>query len=236
MKLFPPPPQDFDYPEPSLWTALSVFDLFRTVEFENSSWPDIERRYYVTLYNLGPYSASLYLYTEMSHLITRLFEIYRGTEELEHNSKLIIPRQSSPQEIPMELFDIADVLVDYQSYFSPLDDSSSIPVPLEWCTPKIRTLVDVLRAHHSPTFQGIIFVEQRQVAACLARILPRIPDLVGLVKCEALVGSVTSAQKVSRMGGLGNQEQVVGAFREKKFNLRELLNILYLSLLLIGRL
>lgn len=236
MKRFPPPPQDYNYPTPLLWEALSVFDLFRTVELENCSWPDIDRRYNVTLNNLGPYPASLYLYTEITHIITRLFAIYRGTEDSE-DSKLVVPRQqSSPQEIPSELFDIADVLVDYQSYFSHIEDPSILPISisLDWCTPKVRTLVEVLLAHHSPTFQGIIFVEQRQVAACLARILPHIPDLAGLMQCGAFVGGVASAHdRVSRHAGLGNQEQVVRAFREKKLNLRECVAIqFYLRLTL----
>ncbi|KIK54544.1 hypothetical protein GYMLUDRAFT_48671, partial [Collybiopsis luxurians FD-317 M1] len=225
MKLFPAPPEEYNYPSPLLWEALSVFDLFRPAQLENSPWPDIERRYFVTLNNLGPYAGSLYLFTEMSHLMTQLFAKYRGADEIDSSDiDIVVPRNpSSPTEIPTEFFDIADVLVDYQSYFvsRSLDSSLTLPVSvaLEWCSPKVRTLVWILLEHHSPTFQGIVFVEQRQIAACLARLLPHIPVLNGLVKCEALVGAVNSSEGLPRDIELRSQDQIVRAFRQKEINL-----------------
>lgn len=216
---YPPPPQDYDYPSPLLWDALNVFTLLKNVDLDSGSWADVERRYFVTLNNLGPYAASSYLFSEASYLITRLFAIYRLADDSETN-ELVVPRSSSPKEIPSELFDIADVLVDYQAYFTKMDDPSSLPssVSLDWCTPKVRMLAEVLRDHHSPTFQGIIFVEQRQIATYLAKILPHIPKLNGIVKCGSFVGGVATSERVSSDGG---QEQVARAFREKKINLRE---------------
>ncbi|KAJ3907181.1 hypothetical protein F5879DRAFT_796189 [Lentinula edodes] len=217
IKFYPPPPQDYDYPSPLLWDALNVFTLLKNVALDNGSWADVERRYFVTLNNLGPYAASFYLFSEASYLITRLFAIYRVADVSEIN-ELVVSRSSSPKEIPSELFDIADVLVDYQAYFTKMDDPSSLPssVSLDWCTPKVRTLAEVLRNHHSPTFQGIIFVEQRQIATYLAKILPHIPELNGLVKCGSFVGGVATSERVSSDGG---QEQVARSFREKKINL-----------------
>ncbi|KAJ3785329.1 hypothetical protein GGU10DRAFT_313078 [Lentinula aff. detonsa] len=217
MKLYAPPLQQYDYPSPLLWDVLSVFTLFKDVDLDKGFWQDIERRYFVTLNDLGPYAASVYLFTEATYYITRLFTIYR-TEGHTSRDERVVPRNSSSQEIPSELFDIADVLVDYQAYFTHMDDPSLLPlsVPLNWCTPKVRTLVEVLRTHHSPTFQGIIFVEQRQIAACLARVLPHIPELAGLFKCGSFVGGVATSERVS---GDGGQEQVAKAFRENKINL-----------------
>ncbi|KAJ3843793.1 P-loop containing nucleoside triphosphate hydrolase protein [Lentinula raphanica] len=218
MKLYAPAPETYDYPSPSIWDTLKVFTFLKDVDLENGSqWQDIQRRYYVTLQNLGPYAASLYLFTEASNAIIRLFNIYSLTGEAEREEHAIL-RSSSPQKIPSELFDIADVLVDYQSFFTKPDDPSLLPVlvPLSWCTPKVRTLVDILRAHHSPTFQGIVFVEQRQIAACLAKILPQIPELIGLFKCGSFVGGVGGSE---RFTGDAGQEQVAQAFREHKLNL-----------------
>ncbi|KAF9068359.1 hypothetical protein BDP27DRAFT_1266587, partial [Rhodocollybia butyracea] len=218
MKLFPPPLEDYEdygYPSPSLWMALSVFELLRDVQVEDSPWKDIERRYHVTYYNLGPYAASLYLFTETCHLITRLFTMYRNAEETEND--LAVP-STSPQEIPAELFDIADILVDFQPYFAHIDDPLLTPMKLslDWCTPKVRTLIEVLRGHISPTFQGIIFVEQRQIASTLSKILPLIPELAGFMKCGILVGNSNGAPKEI---GSDSQAQVVSAFRKREINL-----------------
>ncbi|KAF5379867.1 hypothetical protein D9757_007186 [Collybiopsis confluens] len=222
MKLFSAPPEHYNFPQPFLWEAMSVFSLFRPEKLEGSPWPDIERRYYVTHNNLGPFAASLYVFNEMSHLIARLFWIHNSADEADPaRSDLVIPRNSSPPtEIPTELFDIADVLVDYQAYFtSPNSSSLPIPVPLEWCSPKVRTLVGILSEYYSPTFQGIIFVEQRQVASCLARILSHIPTLHGLVKCGVLIGAVNSSENLFRDVDSGSQDQIVKAFRRKEINL-----------------
>jgi endoribonuclease Dicer len=221
MKLFPPPLEDYEdygYPSPSLWMALSVFELLRDVKVEDSPWKDIERRYHVTYYNLGPYAASLYLFTETCRLITRLFATYRNAEETE-DTDLVVP-STSPEEIPSELFDIADVLVDFQPYFAHIDDPLSPPIKLSlgWCTPKVRSLVEVLQGHITPTFQGIIFVEQRQIASTLSGILPLIPELAGFVKCGILVGTNTSGPKEI---GSDTQAQVVSAFRKREINLSE---------------
>lgn len=111
---------------------------------------------------------------------------------------------------------VNEILSDFSPFFT--DDS---PIPLEWCTPKVRTLVRILQTHVSSTFQGIIFVEQRQVAACLARILPRIPEIEGMVRCAELVGNTSNSDGLAHDMGGGNKQDSVRMFRQREINLRQ---------------
>lgn len=98
----------------------------------------------------------------------------------------------------------------------------------------------MLLEYHTPTFHGIVFVEQRQVAACLAKILGNIPELRGKIQCAELVGhggghgggghgggngsgrgkGVASARADVKGMGLARQQDTVRMFREGDINLR----------------
>ncbi|KAJ7771608.1 hypothetical protein B0H16DRAFT_1410076 [Mycena metata] len=198
---YPSPPHEYDFPSPTLWMCLGVFKA--TLRTLNIGWEDIERRYSATLLNLGPYCGSMYLYLELNH---RLAPLWKETVE---NGDL--RPQSAPQYA--ELSQIQEILIAHDDFFA-----SSSPVCLEWCSPKLRSLADVLISHGSNPFLGIIFVEQRQVAVSLARVLPRIPGLGGL-RCAELVGSSDSSEGVSRIPGQATPESTVQSFREGKINL-----------------
>ncbi|KAJ6620284.1 hypothetical protein B0H10DRAFT_2359801 [Mycena sp. CBHHK59/15] len=169
---------------PTLWMCLGFFK--ETFYDLNISWDDIERRYMATLVNLGPYCASLYLYFEVTQRINRFM-----TENILDNIG---------KHLPPDICQIQNILAEYDFVFNCSPKTS--PVCLEWCSPKIRVLVDVLISHNSPTFQGIIFVEQRQIAVCLARVLPCIPALSGLIRCAELVGHGDSAEISFRDGAI----------------------------------
>ncbi|KAL0571714.1 Dicer-like protein 1, partial [Marasmius crinis-equi] len=181
------PPDQYDYPEPLLFDCLNVFNP-TTITVISSAWADIERRYLVTMENLGFYCASLYLFSEMKRAILGL-----GQAEVcgDDDPDLIVPRIVVDTEIPHDLLEMTDILLGYECFFTSLDNSPSLPiaVPTSYFTPKVKALVDVLVSHYTPEFQGIVFVEQRQVAACLAKVLPHIPELEGRVRCGNVVGN-----------------------------------------------
>ncbi|KAJ7837089.1 hypothetical protein B0H14DRAFT_3704393 [Mycena olivaceomarginata] len=188
-------PEEYDLPSPTLWMCLSVFKT--TFSNLNMGWDDIERRYATTLLNLGPYGSSLYLWLEINTV--SLNDSYP-------------PEASSSQSLLAELVHIQDILAAFDHL------SGSLPVCLEWCSPKIRTLVDILLSRASQTSQCIIFVEQRQVAVCLARMLPCIPVLRDVVRCAELVGQGDGTDGVSK--NLGHTIQnTLQLFREGRINL-----------------
>ncbi|KAI6111057.1 hypothetical protein F5141DRAFT_1112279 [Pisolithus sp. B1] len=107
-----------------------------------------------------------------------------------------------------------------------------ITVPLAWCSPKVKALTE-------STFHGIVFVEQRQVAACLAKILGNVPELRGKIRCAELVGhggghgsgrhnsasggargkATVSVRADVKGMGLARQQDTVKMFREGELNL-----------------
>ncbi|KAG7453028.1 P-loop containing nucleoside triphosphate hydrolase protein [Guyanagaster necrorhizus] len=218
---YPPPPLRPSCAISTLWASLTVFDIVQYSDIE-IPWAEIERRYHVTLHNLGPFSASLYLHAEMWHQIRTLI-IQNSSFISESASTETVEVVSAPaaKELPAEVYYIAEILLDFQSFFI-LESNptcSPLPIPLEWCTPKIKTLVDVILAHHSSTFQGIIFVEQRQTAMCLAKLLPNISQLSGLVRCADLVGHGDNSEGVSKDIMTANQGEIIKLFRAKEINL-----------------
>ncbi|KAJ7581534.1 hypothetical protein C8J56DRAFT_1168997 [Mycena floridula] len=105
-----------------------------------------------------------------------------------------------------ELSHVEDILAGYAPHF----DGT---VPLDWCSPKVRALVRILQVHISSKFHGIIFVDQRQIAGCLARVLPQIFDLKGKVRCADLVGTGSSNDYST------DAARTVAMFREGELNL-----------------
>ena len=130
-------------------------------------------------------------------------------------------RASNSKSLPSAFWEIRDILTDFESFFSDGSITNDIPIPvnLEWCAPKIRVLVDILLAHHSPTFQGIVFVEQRQVAAVLAKILPAIPQLKGAIRSAFIVGQGIGLEGTSKTTS-SNQGDAVKQFSKGDINLR----------------
>ncbi|KAI6164182.1 hypothetical protein EDD17DRAFT_1562649 [Pisolithus thermaeus] len=114
-----------------------------------------------------------------------------------------------------------------------------ITVPLAWCSPKVKALTEVLLEYYTSTFHGIVFVEQRQVAACLAKILGNVPELRGKIQCMELVGhggghgsgrhnsasggargkATVSVRADVKGMGLARQQDTVKMFREGELNL-----------------
>lgn len=184
-------------------------------------------RYFATLNNLGLYPASLFLFVEFQQYISAALAGYKEricliNDVTDYDTEAGLSFQTSSKPLPAAFWTVRDIIVDFESFFadeSTITNDLPIPVRLEWCTPKIGVLVDTLLANHSPTFQGIVFVEQRQVAAILAKILPAIPQLKGIIRSSSLVGQGTGLEGVSKAGG-SNQSDAVKEFRAGRINLR----------------
>jgi endoribonuclease Dicer len=172
----------------------------------------IQSRYVATLENLGPYCAELYLYSDMKHRVTQLLSHPEniGTQDVD--------MESSQQHVAIaaqQLLELHYIICEYAPFF---DDPLS-PINLSHCTPKVSELISVLLSHVascSDQLRGIIFVEQRQVASCLAKILPNIQELKERdIRCAELVGQGSDSGIVNGRG----QRGVVKAFRDGEINL-----------------
>lgn len=236
IKHYFPPPDNYLYLNPSLWDTLSLFQS----DDVDISWNKLLLKYHVTRNSLGPYSADLFVYHEVRTRVNQLLlefdtpddRIINPFDAQEDGMDIDDPftHQNIPS-IPVVLEQIDSILSDFKPFFE--DPSTSppavpIPVPLAWCTPKVKALTEVLLEYHTPTFHGIVFVEQRQVAASLAKVLSKIPELRGRIRCAELVGhggghggrskggsNANTASGVNVKGmGLARQQDTVKAFRK----------------------
>ena len=186
-------------------------------------------RYEVTYYSLGPFGAELYLYTEMKQRVTQLIQ-----EAIESAMEVVTAEQYAkiahgdpltdvPDAVHPKLRELENILSEFRAEFDdPPDGVLPSPIPLAWCSPKVKVLAEELFGRYTSTFQGIVFVEQRHIATCLASMLRRIPFLVHTVRCEPLVGHGAGAVAKSHLKGMAmrNQRDTVQMFRERRLNLR----------------
>lgn len=178
-------------------------------------------RYYATLGNLGPYAASLFLHAELAQSLSRIHTSYlENLQLMNDDTSIISARMMTSKMPPASYWEIRDIHVGFKEFFPDLNSHCSIPtpVPMSWCAPKIQSLVEILLAHHTPAFQGIVFVEQRQVAACLASILPRLPELNGIIRAASLVGQGVGNDGIAKSTP-GAHSDAVKLFRKGEINL-----------------
>ncbi|EGO21809.1 hypothetical protein SERLADRAFT_441040 [Serpula lacrymans var. lacrymans S7.9] len=235
IKEFSPPSDTYDYLYPTLWDCLSLFT--NAVEI-NIPVDKLHMKYQMTRNSLGAFSADLFLYTDIKtrliHFIDELEssqnETFLGLDGFDHHIDVDESSESAQSQFPAispDLEQIDAILSEFRPFFDSGTEVPAvpIPVPLAWCTPKVNALVEVLLEHYSPTFHAIVFVEQRQVAACLAKILPCIPELRGYVRCAELVGHGANhghgpvVNSNARGMGLARQQDTVELFRQGKLNL-----------------
>ncbi|TBU24821.1 hypothetical protein BD309DRAFT_1080474 [Dichomitus squalens] len=185
-------------------------------------------RYEVTYYSLGPFGAELFLYTEMKQRVVQLIQ-----EAIESAMEVLTAEQYAnvahggylsevPDAVHPKLREFENILAEFSADFDdPPDGVLPTPIPLSWCSPKVKVLAEELFSRYTSTFQGIVFVEQRHIATCLASMLRRIPFLVHTIKCEPLVGHGSGAVAKSHLKGMAmrNQRDTVQLFRERRLNL-----------------
>ncbi|KAL6308704.1 hypothetical protein BKA93DRAFT_725516 [Sparassis latifolia] len=225
---YPAPPDAYPaYLSHSLWDRLDLASLPPDIDIPVEK---IRTRYEVTFASLGPYGAELFLYTDIKQRITQMINQasdidldYLAINYAEVNGDMPMMPSPSDVQLPPEVRQLESILSEFRYLFEDENDPETLPltVHLKWCSPKVRELIDLLFAHYSSSFQGIVFVEQRHVAACLSQILPCVPQLSHLIKCGQLIGHGTSA--VARAPGRGmalkTQQDVVKLFRDREINL-----------------
>lgn len=222
IKQFAAPSSDYFYLKVPLRECIYMYMASEELDIP---WEKVCQRYIVTLLSIGPYGADLFLYTDFKQRIHSIINQSRPPDPFIHEiQKHDMEIEDSFPALPADVTEIETILSEYESFFADQSGDVPIPVPLYWCTPKVKVLVDILRESAESSFQGIIFVEQRQVASCLAKILPQIPELQGLIRCAELVGhgGANSGNMQARGMGLARQHDVVQSFRDKEINLRKI--------------
>jgi endoribonuclease Dicer len=227
------------YDGPSLsyptYPGITIYDRLETLTLPDDwkiPWDKIQARYEVTKMTLGLYGAEYYLYTELRYRMIQLFTSADEATKLNMDVMLIayatpdFDSMLTPEFVPpsIEVLLLDELLSKYTPLFADYADPtvSTIDVHLDWCTPQIRELVRILEDRYTPSFQGIIFVEQRHVALALAKLLPRLTQLKKKIKCAELVGHGASAVTKLKIKGMAiqNQQDVVKQFRDGEINLR----------------
>ncbi|KAI1783424.1 hypothetical protein LXA43DRAFT_1187033 [Ganoderma leucocontextum] len=214
-----------DYPNRSLRLRLNLDNTPPEIALPVEK---ILTRYEVTYYSLGPFGAELFLYTEMKQRVTQLIRdaIESAMEVLTADQYARIVEGGSLTEVPgavhPKLREFERILSEFRDDFDdPPDGGLPAPIPLSWCTPKVKALTQILFNRYTSTFQGIVFVEQRHIATCLASMLRRIPLLAHIIKCEQLVGHGASAVAKSHLKGMAvrGQQDTVQMFRDRQLNI-----------------
>jgi endoribonuclease Dicer len=190
----------YDFHEPTLFQCLSIM-LSSTWEHIKVPWSNLVNRYNTTLYDLGPYCASLYLFLEIQHTLRciqseSLIQDKMEIESVDLPCTLEINNEAPPDDITI----LWDIISDFKGFFWDPENPDVVPVvvPITWCTPKVKALRDILLEFYTESFQVIIFVEQRQVAACLSKVLPAIPELKDKIRSAHLVGQGVNVDGVSK--------------------------------------
>jgi endoribonuclease Dicer len=222
INIFPVPPENYDFHDPDLLRCLSVIS---PVTWENLEvpWSSLVMRHDATLYNLGPYCASLYLYLEVRHTLQNIQMELRIGENTEMEVMEYVARPSAPKYNSTEEMNlIRDILLDFEGFFwkQGCPNTVPIPVPLIWCSSKVDALKNILLEFYTTNFQAIVFVEQRQVAACLSKILPVIPGLEGKIRSAHLVGQGVNSDGVSKATDVFHGD-AIQAFRKGEANVRK---------------
>ena len=225
---FPPSPRSYyEYPIPHIW---SRFDYSQIPETIDIPWQQLNTRYLFTLENLGIFAAELFLYCDLQMRVSELLRP-RDLNEMESlRNRYLSTDNFEEVELPPsrripELYDLCEVLAEYQPFFEHVSDGEDESIPwvfrLSWCSPKVQTLVDILLESYTPDFHGIVFVERRHIARVLSSIISRVPILRDIIICAECVGHGGEEKGIG--GGMPTEKQrkVVNDFRDGKINLRK---------------
>lgn len=207
------------YTATHLWTRLGLDVLPPTIDIPVEK---IRTRFEVTYHSLGPYGAELFLYHDIKHRLAQY--VSQAEEHMEYmNTTHLDGVQPEGIKLPPELAHMEVVLQQFSDFFDNEEDPDTVPIriDLKWCSPKVVLLSQLLFEYYKPDFQGIIFVEQRHVAACLSKMLPRIPPLQLYFKSAQLIGHGASSLQKSQVRGMAlkSQQEAVKMFRDGECNL-----------------
>ncbi len=212
-----------EYPVPFLWAELGKDGLLNSIGIRVES---IEARYLKTLDSLGPAAAEYFLHKVLSAKLQEEIRVeYEGSMRRLKRPKLVHNQESSEIAVGNSPEPSADAHIAQQalrSILQTVEDRLSIDVfPLAWLAPKYSALIGLLKEYESSSFRGILFAEQRQVAATLTWLLARTSETKDWIKCAELMGHGDIKSSGEVLGGMGlkPQDNVVKSFRKGELNM-----------------
>ncbi|GJJ12209.1 hypothetical protein Clacol_006450 [Clathrus columnatus] len=203
----------------SLWQQLADNGLNNNKTLVKDN---IETRYFVTLYELGPFAADVYL----ASYIDTILPSHTGKHSQNYlmgPEYFFIPLVNGDSFSNKGLPASVEAMTAMRTLLNEFDAQGfrqdSFTVPNDWLSPKLRVLVNELCARRHNSFQGMVFVEQRQIATTLAWMLPRIADLKSWISPGAIVGH--GAGRLGSTQGMVDkkQKQTIASFRNGMYNL-----------------
>ncbi|THH08707.1 hypothetical protein EW145_g2529 [Phellinidium pouzarii] len=199
------------YYNPTHWEHLSAHDL---LNISGLSIKLLQVRYEATLAALGPAGADYFLLNSLTVMVK---ERLRHDHEQSHDVSLIEKDLSDAEKQTAEKLDkLRFAITTFSSRINRIGDV----LPSEWLSPKVLAVVNVLLEHKCEDFQGIIFVDQRQIASTLSWVLPRVMGTRGWIRCGELMGHGDTTNSESSKGmGINAQKDVVRSFRIGELNL-----------------
>ncbi|KAL5533446.1 DCL1_1 [Sanghuangporus sanghuang] len=207
------------YYKPTLWERLQSDDL---VTMKQLNVEGFRRRQEYTLESAGPAGADYFVLMHAKKVVEDYASpqaaVVYSISSSPGRRKSITKKNSIITELPAQLENLRQVVSTFEQRLL-LDKR---PFPPDWISPKLQATVDILAKHRSETFQGIIFVSQRQLAVTLSWILSRLPETKDWVRCGELTGHGDSSAVYSEGAkgmGLSAQREVVQSFKNKKLNL-----------------
>ncbi|KAA1477124.1 hypothetical protein DENSPDRAFT_571422 [Dentipellis sp. KUC8613] len=214
------------YPTYPIPLMSSRFDFSTLPVDDNIPWFKIQAKYDAALASLGPFGAELFLYSELKQRVLQLFST-SVTDEMDALRRRFLGLSSlvssASESVTSPYHELHNVLSEYEPFYQDAVDEATLPsacsFSLEWCTPKLQALVETVLSHYKPEFQAIVFVDQRHIAATLAKVISRIPQLKDTIRCSECVGH--GNDDFGAYDGMGDskQREVVRAFRSGKLNL-----------------
>lgn len=182
----------------------------------------LERRQRHTLESTGPAGADYFVLMHAKKVVEEhAFPLSITVSSLSGSPKKYNSKArgaSVNSELPAQIERLRQVVSAYERRL--LFDRR--PFPCDWVSPKLQLAVEILAKHRSDTFQGIVFVSQRQLAVTISWILSRLPETREWIRCGELTGHgdpSTGNNEGAKGMGLNAQREVVQSFKDKKLNL-----------------
>ncbi|CAE6523760.1 unnamed protein product [Rhizoctonia solani] len=218
----PPPNADYPgYPIPNMWTVLAGFESLIFPDPDDAK--ELTTRFNHVLAELGPLAADYFVLLFIRRAIDKstVSSAELGAYFTRESSVVSQTDGDSGTASDRTWSDLDDAynenLARIQERAKNLDKSQM----LSWFTPKLKILISILEANRTEDFSALVFVEQRQVAATLAWLLPLVPELRDWVKAAALVGHGDGSRAGFEGSGMAHasQRSIVRNFRSGTVNL-----------------
>lgn len=184
-------------------------------------------RYNTTYHLLGLYAAEMGLYIDLGDFFDEVLKTAAQIDTLTlrrrylEGSRIIESEGGSSPALDACFHALLDVLHEHDDYFTPSVFRPPLwPFSVEWISPRLKSLIDLIVAKHTPVLKGMIFVQERHTAVFMTEILNRTPALQGLIRARYLVGIGQGSGEIGgRTMSASEQRRVVEGFRGGDTNL-----------------